>query len=251
MTSTTYTAHHYPFYERVMHWFIPHAKNGYRPHALRHQALAVYSLILIAAKVGITISLFLTFPNEAVFSTLTAQRIVDLTNQARQRVGLAPLVFDERLTRSATLKADDMASSGYFAHRSPKGDSPWEWFKKAGYEYTYAGENLAMDFREAEGVVEAWMESPKHRENVLNPKYRDIGIAVVTGKVNGKMATLVVQHFGTTFVRIAKTATARAAPSVIERGVRGEATTVAVAKAEVVLTAPKSTSLSAGLLTDH
>lgn len=187
---------HYPWWQRFAHVFIPHERNGYKPHAVRHRALAVYSFILIAAKVGLSLGLFLTFPTPAHFSSLTAQRIIALTNAARAEIGIAPLRESELLRTSAQMKAEEMAQLGYFAHASPRGESPWEWFKRAGYQYTYAGENLAMDFSNAEEAVEAWMESPRHRENMLNPKYRDIGIAVTTGTVNGNAVTLVVQHFG-------------------------------------------------------
>ncbi|OGL90101.1 hypothetical protein A3J36_01480 [Candidatus Uhrbacteria bacterium RIFCSPLOWO2_02_FULL_54_37] len=190
---------HYPWWQRLAHVFIPHARNGYKPHAVRRHALAAYSLILVGAKVALSLGLFLTFPTPAYFSSLTAQRIITLTNEARAHIGIAPMQGNDVLQQSAAFKAEEMARQGYFAHTNPQGESPWEWFKRAGYVYTYAGENLAMDFNNAEEVVEAWMESPKHRENILNPKYRDIGIAVTTGAVDGRTVTLVVQHFGASF----------------------------------------------------
>lgn len=190
----------YPWWQRLAHVFIPHARNGYKPHAVRHHALAAYAFILIAAKVGLSLGLFLTFPTPAYFSSLTAQRIIALTNEARARVGIPPVQEHDLLRASAAMKAEEMGRLGYFAHTSPKGESPWEWFKRANYVYTYAGENLAMDFSDAEEVVQAWMESLKHRENILNPKYRDIGIAVTTGTINGRTVTLVVQHFGASAV---------------------------------------------------
>lgn len=93
-----------------------------------------------------------------------------------------------------------MFENNYFAHESPSGDPPWKWFKESGYVYTYAGENLAMNFVEAEEVHEAWMASPTHRANIVNSNYREIGVAAGVGKINGEEVTLVVQMFGTTFV---------------------------------------------------
>ena len=219
----------YPWWQRIAHWFIPHERNGFRPHAVRHNALISYSFILIAAKVGLTLALFLSVPNEAYFSTLTAQRVRDLTNQARSEIGIAPLTVNPLLERSADLKADDMAQMGYFAHTNLKGESPWEDFKRAGYEYTYAGENLAMDFREAEEVIQAWMESPKHRENILNPKYQEIGIAVTTGTVKGRTVSLIVQHFGASYLAGTKREFAPAALGAATQSPQGEPALAAAA----------------------
>lgn len=190
---------YYPWWQRVAHWFLPHERNGYKPHAVRPHALAVYSFVLIVAKVGLSLGLFLTFPTEAYFSSLTAQRIIALTNEIRAGAGIPQVREYDLLTKSADMKAKKMVQLGYFAHTSPRGESPWEEFRSVEYRYTYAGENLAMDFRDAEEVVQAWMDSPKHRENILNPKYEDIGIAVTTGRINGRTVTLVVQHFGASF----------------------------------------------------
>ena len=90
-----------------------------------------------------------------------------------------------------------MLNKGYWAHFAPDGTSPWSFFTKFGYKYKYAGENLARDFSNPGSVVNAWMASSSHRENLLSPKYKEIGIAVVEGKLNGVDTTLVVQLFGT------------------------------------------------------
>ncbi|MCG2685812.1 CAP domain-containing protein, partial [Candidatus Parcubacteria bacterium] len=72
----------------------------------------------------------------------------------------------------------------------------WYFIVGVGYDYLYAGENLAKDFSHSSGVVDAWMNSPTHRENLVNPRYEDIGLAVVNGTLNGVETTLVVQMFG-------------------------------------------------------
>ena len=70
-----------------------------------------------------------------------------------------------------------MAKNAIFPiHR--RGTTPWSWIEKENYDYNYAGENLAMDFQSAEKMEEAWMASPTHRANILNGKYREIGMAV-------------------------------------------------------------------------
>jgi hypothetical protein len=100
------------------------------------------------------------------------------------------------LEEAARLKAKDMFANGYFAHESPKGTSPWHWFGVAGYDYEYAGENLAIGFLEPEEVYNGWVQSFTHHQNLLNPNFKEIGVAVVSGKFNGNHTTIVVQLFG-------------------------------------------------------
>jgi hypothetical protein len=96
-----------------------------------------------------------------------------------------------------------MFGYNYFAHTSPQGVNPWHWFNKANYNYTYAGENLAMNFVEAEDAMQAWMNSPTHRDNIISKNYTEIGIAVGVGKIDGVDTTIVVQLFGKRYVRVA------------------------------------------------
>jgi hypothetical protein len=95
------------------------------------------------------------------------------------------------------MKASDMAEKGYWAHISPSGTQPWYFITQNNYAYRYAGENLARDFSNPESIVKAWLASPSHRDNLLNSKYQDIGVAVVDGTLGGRQTTLVVQLFGT------------------------------------------------------
>ncbi len=90
-----------------------------------------------------------------------------------------------------------MAENEYFAHTSPEGVTPWYWFEKVGYDYNFAGENLAVNFTEAERVDQAWMDSPSHRRNIINERFEDIGIATAEGRYRGRRAYFVVQLFGT------------------------------------------------------
>ena len=186
---------------RLHHYFIPHPANDHKPHFVRHGALHFYSGLLIAVKVLVIVLLFITYPSPAEFSTVTSSRIIELTNQARQQQGLPVLMHNSLLDQSAMLKARDMLKNDYFAHNSPADNvTPWEWFKQVGYNYTFAGENLAMNFSEAEQAVDAWLDSPTHRANIMNGNYAEIGVAVVVGKIYGQETTLVVQHFGKTFL---------------------------------------------------
>jgi hypothetical protein len=195
---------------RPHHYFIPSAFNDYKPHFVRHGALHFYSAALIAVKVSVLVLLFIVYPSPAKFSTVTSNRIIELTNNARAEEGLPVLMHSSVLDQSAMLKAEDMLAKDYFAHDDPiDGTSPWEWFKAAGYNYTFAGENLAMNFSEAEEAIDAWLASPTHRANIMNVNYDEIGIAVVVGQINGHQTTLVVQHFGKSFVSPATSQFAR------------------------------------------
>lgn len=173
---------------------IPHPRNDHRPYTLRHGSLATMSALLITAKV-LAVGIIALTPATADLSTITSARIVQLTNEERRKAGLHELKVSPQLTDSAQQKGNDMLKEDYFAHISPSGVTPWFWLKKVGYNYQVAGENLAVDFTEAEAVVAAWMASPSHRENMLLPEYTEIGIGVATGEFQGGTSTTVVQHF--------------------------------------------------------
>ena len=144
----------------------------------------------------ISVGLFLSQGGVA-FATITPTEVVSLVNQERSDAGLSPLMESTVLNEAAQAKADDMATEGYFSHTSPSGVTPWEWFREAKYEYRYAGENLAIHFHDATSQERAWMESKKHCENILSPKYREIGVAVREMTWEGRRTTVAVQSFGT------------------------------------------------------
>lgn len=174
---------------------LPLKHNQYRPYVLRHPMLAMVSAFLVTTKLASILLTILT-PQTAYLATISAPYLVDRTNQARAEAGLPPLSVNSLLQESARRKAEDMFKYNYFAHNSPQGVTPWQWFDGVGYAYVYAGENLAIDFQTGEGVHKAWMDSPGHRKNILSDRYREIGIAVVTGNFDGRTTTIVVQHFG-------------------------------------------------------
>lgn len=167
----------------------------------------------------IGIVLFLFFPLQTVFaSEITPDKVIELVNGARLAENVGMLTKDETLMRVARMKADDMFEKGYFAHNSPEGKTPWTWFDKAGYAYEYAGENLAIHFVRAEEQQRAWMDSPTHRKNILNPEYLEIGVAVRRGFFDGKETTVTVQEFG----RREKSVAAFSTGAITEKGARQE-----------------------------
>ncbi|OGY47107.1 MAG: hypothetical protein A2840_00385 [Candidatus Buchananbacteria bacterium RIFCSPHIGHO2_01_FULL_47_11b] len=195
-------------------FFIPHKGNNHRPRGLRPKSLATYALLAVGVKVFVTGFLFFTYPTPAQLSAIVSQRIIELHNEARLEAGLEPLVLNASLIDAATRKGLDMLEQQYFAHDTPDGKRPWEWINRSQYDYVYAGENLALDFTSAEVVQSAFMKSPSHRKNILNPKYREIGVAVLQGDFEGRNTILLVNFFGTQRKDLSTLVDARPTPTV-------------------------------------
>ncbi len=180
----------------IKHLLIPHHANNHKAR-LRHPKGFAWLAVL-----ALLIPLLIDFspPRGSILgyaTAISAEEVWQLTNEQRLKNGLPPLKSDPQLVQAATAKANDMFTHNYWAHVSPTGVQPWSFFNSAGYSYSYAGENLARDFNVSDDVVKAWMDSPTHRDNILNSKYEDIGIATVNGILDGVETTLVVQEFGT------------------------------------------------------
>ncbi|PJA86889.1 MAG: hypothetical protein CO141_02375 [Candidatus Moranbacteria bacterium CG_4_9_14_3_um_filter_42_9] len=131
-----------------------------------------------------------------IASSITDSNVIKLVNEARAKKGLEALQENPKLSAAAQAKAQDMLKNDYFAHNSPSGKTPWYWMEKSGYDYKYAGENLAMNFTSAEEEQKAWMKSASHRKNILNANYQEIGVAVAEGKIDGESTIVAVQMFG-------------------------------------------------------
>lgn len=130
------------------------------------------------------------------FASIHPDVLIGLTNDYRQANSLSVLTVNPLLEEAAKMKAQDMAQKGYFAHISPDGITPWYWFEKAGYDFVYAGENLAVNFSDSEALHKAWISSLGHKENIVNKNFSEIGVAVAKGLYKGKEAFFVVQLFG-------------------------------------------------------
>ena len=111
-----------------------------------------------------------------------ADQVVQLVNQERAKAGLKPLVSDRALAAMALDKAKDMYHNRYFSHYSPTYGSPFDMMRSYGIQYRYAGENIAMGQRTPQEVMNAWMKSPGHRQNILNPNFTKIGVAYYKGE---------------------------------------------------------------------
>lgn len=112
---------------------------------------------------------------------ISAESIVAAMNAERRQRGLKELRLDARLNAAATDRARDMFTKGYFNHVAPDGTQPFVWVKNHHYRYATIGENLADGYRNARAVVDGWMQSPGHRDNVLGTSFEDVGLAIVRG----------------------------------------------------------------------
>ncbi len=153
-------------------------------------------LTIVFIIVSISASSAYVLQNTDAGQGIVARVLIDLTNQNRSTSNLSALVYSPTLEKASQMKAGDMAANGYFAHNSPAGLTPWHWLEKAGYNYRYAGENLAVNFTNSEDVSNGWMNSPTHRANILSPDYKEIGISMASGMYQNNNTIFVVQMFG-------------------------------------------------------
>lgn len=176
------------------HLLIPKEENNYRAKALQLDFLTYYLVFVLV----LTFSFKkLNLTNVLGYATdITVEKLYQLTNQKRQENNLSQLSYNDKLATAAYQKAQDMFAKNYWSHYGPDGSSPWDFIISSGYKYEYAGENLAKNFLFSQGVVDAWMNSASHRENILRKDYSEVGFAIVNGVLNGEETTLVVQMFG-------------------------------------------------------
>ncbi len=128
---------------------------------------------------------------------LDADLIVAETNKRRKENTLGPLEENPNLTRAAEMKLKDMVDKQYFEHVSPTGKGPADLAKAAGYSYVLVGENLALgNFEDDSVLLDAWMNSPGHRANILNTRYKEIGVAAAKVTYEGRSIWMAVQEFG-------------------------------------------------------
>ena len=183
-------------FSAFIHLFLPHHTNNHRPHILHPQGLAILVAIFLLGNASIKLFAQVQGNVLGYASSITPESVLVSINAKRTEAGLSPLSLNSRLNQAATMKAADMFTLNYWAHNSPAGREPWDFIKAAGYRYHYAGENLARDFGDTSAMIDAWMASPTHRDNIVNPKYQEIGVAVVNGTLQGVETTLVVNMFG-------------------------------------------------------
>ena len=157
----------------------------------------IFKLLLIFLIGGSFLMAFYTSSAKSPdIQILDQNKLIFLTNQERLKNHLAPLFPNQTLAQAALNKASDLFNEQYFAHNSPAGKKFSAWIKEVNYSYLIVGENLAEGFSADDKIIQAWMNSPTHRQNILRPEFKEIGMAVMKGELKGKKTKMVVQIFG-------------------------------------------------------
>ena len=132
----------------------------------------------------------LDFPSASSLSVdaSSESRMLEMVNSERAKAGLSPLVLDEKLRAAARDHSQEMFELSYFAHESPVNGTPADRIRAAGAKFMMAAENLAYA-PNVEMAHSGLMNSPGHRQNILTPGFRRIGIGVIDGGIKGKMFT--------------------------------------------------------------
>lgn len=108
--------------------------------------------------------------------------VIRLVNIERSNRGLELLKANWQLSRVARYKSADMRDKNYFSHTSPTYGSPFKMMEDFGLRFSSAGENIAMGQKTPKEVMNAWMNSPGHRSNILSPSFSEIGVGVAKDK---------------------------------------------------------------------
>jgi uncharacterized protein YkwD len=228
--------------------FIPGSHNDHQPHILKRRAVFFVLELLLVVEIFFLVEMLYIIPYTNLFSSVLSNVLVDLTNMDRQSNNVQLLRINPLLEEAAKMKVADMAQKGYFSHVSPSGRTPWEWLDEVGYNYKYAGENLAVNFSDSEDIEKAWMNSEGHRKNIVNSHFTEIGIATARGLYKNRDSIFVVQFFGSPakIVPVVEAQTTSSQefeeiatkPVKTEGAVKGEETFVAVEDANVEPIAP-------------
>jgi hypothetical protein len=175
---------------KISNFFIASEENDFRPPVLSYKAFLIYGIILLLLR------LFLgALPTQG--SAIESATLMALINQERTNRNLSSLFTNQALLTAASEKSQDMLARGYFAHIDPDGNYVWPKIIAAGYTpYKILGENLAIDFSTAEGMIQAWLNSPTHRANLLHPDFVDQGLNAVYGNYQNRYTDVTTSLFG-------------------------------------------------------
>lgn len=186
-----------PLHHHLHDYFFPHPRNAYRPHLFSTVSVAVLVVAVIVFEAGYLVQTKYVFLKTDFLASVLPGVLVALTNQDRAKYDLSDVTENPLLSAAAQAAAEDMATRGYFAHVSPDGKDPWHWLNQAGYAYSYAGENLAINFTDSENAQTAWMASPTHRANIVKREYTHVGFGTARGVYEGQETTFIVEFFAT------------------------------------------------------
>lgn len=163
-------------------------------------ALITLSVVTFVVSLGFFLYLLVgynTSKNNPGAVTYGKDQIIVAVNLQRKIHNLQPLIFNEKLAQASNQKATDLSKNSYFSHTNPLNNKKWsDFITESSYDYLVAGENLANGFYDANSMVKAWMESPSHRENILNSDVDETAIGISAGNLNETPTIFVVQLFG-------------------------------------------------------
>ncbi|MBI5728869.1 MAG: hypothetical protein HY983_01305 [Candidatus Magasanikbacteria bacterium] len=185
--------------QALKNYFIPHAGNNFQPHVVHTKRTILYSAFFVGLKAMLFV-VALAVPSQVYLhpDILGEQyrAIIELTNNLRLKNHRDTLAVAVKLNQSAETKVVDMARYEYFSHTGPNQRSLAYFLKQAGYQYSAAGENLALGFSDALSVMKAWEKSPTHFENLVDADFKEIGVGLVGGQYQGEPTIYIAQHFG-------------------------------------------------------
>lgn len=190
---------------RLQYWLLPHKGNKHRPVLLKSRGFftlalitAIWNLILLGALHIPQLHQVLGYR-----TSIATTQVIQAVNNERRLAGLPPFEQNQRLAEAAQAKATDMLARQYWSHNTPEGTEPWRFIDETGYKYTIAGENLAKNFSSTASMIDAWMDSPTHKANILHEQYTQTGVAVVEGELEGIPTVLIVQLFAKPYITAA------------------------------------------------
>lgn len=176
--------------DKIANFFLATEENNYHPSVLSYKAFLIYGIILLLLRMILGAA-------PAKSSAVDSTALMGLINQERSQRNLPVLFTNQSLLSAAGGKAQDMIDRDYFAHVDPDGNYIWNRIVAAGYTpYKILGENLALDFSTAEGMIKAWLDSPTHRNNLLHTDFRDQGLSALFGDYQGRYTNLTASLFG-------------------------------------------------------
>lgn len=174
----------------------------------------VISLLLGLGASSGNLQAYVKHPGGRVLAYASSMSISGLlidTNTARAANGVSGLSLNNKLNAAAQASADDMAARNYWSHNTPEGNPPWIWVTAQGYAYQKLGQNLATGFADEQSTIDGWMNSPPHRENLLDPAFKEVGFGFANNPnytaAGGGPMTIIVAFYGQPQVLAAATPT--------------------------------------------
>ncbi|HUP26295.1 MAG TPA: CAP domain-containing protein [Candidatus Limnocylindrales bacterium] len=168
-------------------------------HERRHYWPYIPVLLLLIATFLVSTLQPIHDKNVLAYATnMSIDQLLVATNEQRKQNSASELLLNPSLSAAAQAKANDMVARNYWSHNTPDGEEPWVFVNKEGYKYLKAGENLAYGFKTSNDTVVGWMNSPSHRDNLLDTDFNEVGFGFANGVNynNTGPETVVVAMYG-------------------------------------------------------